>query len=452
MPRIKKQSIGKKTQEKQLVFDTFLLYKKGGKNSMSATASKNCDCADGGIFPGLGIEPFQLDGVSIPAIAQTMESFHVVRIKSGENTEATSQALYAVTQGGYLKRYFPSLETFLDIHSNLPVKKILTVWQKDVGTWLFFITPKKICVQKNGEGTITPICSENRGLGCVCKKRVFYTKNSCDVAYSDFVNQEKAGNSLEGGGILYGNEKDGVVQGLVAMEDSVVVLYEKGLKKMKICGSPTEFVIEGIEYNGEKIYYNTACVCSGAVFFLAKDGVYRYDGNRAQRVCEYLSVLPADDDGSCLSACHEGEYLLSYTSYDGVKTLVVIKGDGKNGYYSDYTTGLSGNGNRAIAQKGSTIVEYERGKKSADGAYYYFVNYDDFGWKGNKTLKKLTFYGEGRMMVTVQGKDFYRKKQFTFEQGVWEWVMMEKSTEFAFLIQIEATSKLTKMVADVVYY
>lgn len=451
MPRIQKQRIGKKTDEKQIVIDTFLLYKQGGENTLTAIAARNCDCADGSLSAGLGFAPYQTDdGVNVES-ALAMKSFHVARIKDAENGNKARKELYAVDSTGYLHKYYDTVGKFLELNSNFSVNKILTVWTQGVGTYLFFVAPQKICVQKDGEGAMSQLCAENRGLACICKNRIFYVHKNCDVAYSDPLAPLDWTESLEGYGVLYANEKDGLVQGLVALGDSVIVLYENGLKKIKVAGSTRDFELEKIEYNGGRVYFNTAYACGNAVFFLAADGIYRYDGNTVQRACAHLPIAPVEDDEKCLSACHKGEYLLSYTDSKLGEYTVAIKEDGKDGYFSDAVTGLSGDMNCAIAQNGTTVGVYARGAKCPKGLYDYITDFNDLGKKRNKTIKKITLYGEGELFLTLTGNGWVQRKKLTFEQGVAEWQIMAKSEKFAFRFQLNQGVKVTKMVMDVVY-
>lgn len=452
MPIIQKQRIKKKTKNKKIEIDTFLLYEKGGENSISAIASRNCDCSDGSISIGLGFVPYQADDGKIVESNKSFTSFSEVMIKTPESGNVARRELYAVDSTGYLYKYYSALSTFRLDRSNYPVKKLLTIWQEGVGTFLFFVMPSKICVQKNESGAMLQLCAENRALACICKNRFFYVHKNCDVGYADPVSPDVWQQSVEGNGILYANEKDGLAQGLVALGDYVIVLYEHGLKKIKVAGSPTEFTVERIDYHGGRIYYNTACTCGNSVFFLAEDGVYFYDGKSVQRACPNMPIRPIDDDEKCVGACGYGDYMLSYTDVNLGAKIFVVKNNGKDGYFSDSLTGFSdGIGDRVIAKNESAVGVYKPGVKCASGAYEFVSDRTYLGAQGCKTIKKITFYGDGELYFSLFSDLKRRKTKITFENGVAEWVVMEKATFFNFHIQLHNYGQLTKMVLDVAY-
>lgn len=452
MPKIQKQRIKRKTKGKQIVIDTFLLYKEGGENSITAIASRNCDCADGSISAGLGFAPYQTDDGKIVEADRTFASFFEVMVKPPENGNTAKRELYAVDTNGYLYKYYSGIGSFLGMRSSYPVKKLITVWQKGEGTFSFFVMPSKITVQKNEGGEPQLLCGENRAQACICKNRIFYVYKNCDVGYTNPVSPDVWGESVEGDGILYANEKDGMVQGLAAVGDCVLVLYENGLKKIKAAGSPTDFTVESIDYHGGRIYYNTACACGKSVFFLAEEGVYFYDGDSVRRACSNMPIQPIEDDEKCAGACASGEYMLSYTDKNLGASIAVIKQDGKNGYFSDALTGMSAGGaNRVIAQNGIAVGLYKRGVKCASGAYEFVSKMMDFGQKGCKTIKKIVFYGEGELYFSLYSDAKRRKTRIAFENGVAEWVVMERASAFNFHIQLREGGRLTKMVLDVAY-
>ncbi len=451
MPQVEKQRIQRKTKIKKLVFDSFFAYKETGKNALPVLNSRNCDCSDGTISMGLGLVPYQTaDGKNVES-DRIMQSFHAVRMKDGSVGGKATEDLYAVDSSGYLYKYFSNLGKFMGMNSNFPAKKILTIWQKGVGTLLFFITPNKICVQKNGDGTIQQLVGANRAQACICKHRLFYAQGNSNIAYVDPLEPQIWTTSLEGYGVLYADEDDKLIQGMVTLGDSVIVLYENAIKKISVTGSPQDFVIEEIAYGGGRIYYNTACVCGNAAFFLAEDGVYRYDGKAVQRACENMPIHPVADTELYSSACCYDEYMLSYNDAELGASTLVVKNDGKSGYFSDPLLCLSGDGTRAIAQRGNLVGVYKRGAGFPEAYGYYTIDWLDFGLQGNKTIKKITLYGEGEMNLSVLKPKGVRKVKLAFENGVVEWVVMEKGEKFAFQFQFHKPARVTKMVIDVVY-
>ena len=451
MPKVEKQRIERKTKSRQLVFDSFFAYNENGKNALPVFRARNCDCSDGTISNGIGFVPYlTTNGTSVESDLM-MQAFHVVRIKDASLSGKAREELYAVDVSGYLHKYSSSVGKFVGINSNFPAKKILTIWQEGVGTLLFFIMPNKICVQKNEEGAMQQLFGANRAQACICKNRLFYAQGNSNIAYVDPLDPAIWTTSLEGYGVLYADEDDKLIQGMVTLGDSVIVLYENALKKITVAGSPQDFVVEDVVYSGGQIYYNTACTCGNAVFFLAEDGVYRYDGSTVQRACENMPIHPAADTEIFSSACCYDEYMLSYDDTEWGASTLVVKNDGKSGYFSDSVICLSGDGTRAIAQCGKVVGVYKRGASFPATPGYYVINFLELGSKGNKIIKKITLYGEGELYMTLIKEKGTRKVKLTFENGVAEWIAMEKAEKFAFQFQFSKPTRIAKMVLDVVY-
>lgn len=451
MPKVEKQRIQRKTKAKQVVFDGFFAYKENGKNALPVLNSRNCDCSDGTISNGIGCVPYlTANGMKVESDLM-MHALHVVKIKDASLSGTAREELYAVDASGYLHKYFSNIGNFVGMNSGFPVKRILTIWQEGVGTLLFFIAPNKICVQRNEEGAMQVIFGANRAQACICKHRLFYAQGNSNIAYVDPLDPAIWTSSLEGYGVLYADEDDKLIQGMVTLGDSVIVLYENALKKITVAGSTQDFVVEEIAYSGGRIYYNTACTCGNAVFFLAEDGVYRYDGNRVQRACENMPIHPAADTETFSSACCYDEYMLSYNDVELGSSMLVVKNDGKSGYFSNPVICLSGDGTRAIAQFGKAIGVYKRGAALSEGYGNCVIGWLDLGSKGNKTIKRITLYGEGEVLMTVLKESGARKVKLTFENGVAEWNVMEKSHKFTFRFQLLKPGRVTKMVLDVVY-
>lgn len=99
---------------------------------------------------------------------------------------------------------------------------------------------------------------------------------------------------------------------LIAFNDYVYLFRENGITKISIYSSKNDFSFTHLYTSSSKIYENSVCVCGDKVFFMARDGLYTFNGNSVDKIMEncdkYFKNL---DNSNCCCACLNGKYYLA---------------------------------------------------------------------------------------------------------------------------------------------
>lgn len=450
MPYMQKEKIKNKTRKKTFVFDDFALFC-GGKNSLIASESINCDCGGGVLSYGIGVKPYVLPNGALPQYTGTeiLSAAHLLNRRDNDNNLPPKEKIFLAMQEGKLYSYDQN-QGNLELVFETCTVSARAKWSRNTEkTQLYFFGRDRSVMQKDGNSEIIHIGARDLGLSRVCNDRVFASLGRQNVKYTS-LDGDFHDYSLEKSGTLYGAESDGELKGLAVIGKDLYVFFNKIIKRVRVEGSTLEFDIEKIPYVGKPIYYNTICECDDGIFFLAEDGVYRFDGKRAGQVCAHLGISPAADDMSCVGANTNGEYVLAYTDKNGVKKMAVISADGKSGYFSTPMQALTENGHLALFLSGGYICAFDKNSHCVGDAYFRTRKLD-FGTLGRKTLQRLHFFGKGVADVRLQGDGWERVQRVDLEKGVFVWEIWDKSTEFTLEIILEQGTQIQKIAAEVVF-
>jgi hypothetical protein len=173
------------------------------------------------------------------------------------------------------------------------------------------------------ENGLTPVCA--------CKDRLFIAYNTRSIRYSDVYDQRLEDRTLEGGGSIHLPYGFGEIKAMVALDNKVYVFEQYGAVCIDVQGSPKDFVVTPLDYHGGEIYGDSVGVHQGMIWFLAEDGVHRFNGNRFESVAEFLKIRPSVTNKECgFGFCGE-YYILQYQDLrQGVRRSVAIHEDGKS--------------------------------------------------------------------------------------------------------------------------
>ena len=289
--------------------------------------------------------------------------------------------------------------------------------------------------------------SDLRGTACFFKHRLFVGAKGQTLLYSapeDITNFEEP--LSDGGEIVLAN-RGGEIEAVKACQGYLYVFFSHGIARLDIKGDPKEFVVETVEYNGEKIFARTVCACKEGIFFLAKDGVYRLSGKKTERVFSDFVKLPLEETGFEYSVALQDKVFLGYYTKDGVVTLVLYA-DGKSCYYAEELAALSKgiNGTGLFADYAISVCRMEEnGENILVGR---LVVATDFGVSGYKTLRKLRFEGEGQFELVVRADKRKLKRKVVFVNGEAEIDISERGKNFSFSFLFLKKSVIRKWFAE----
>lgn len=124
--------------------------------------------------------------------------------------------------------------------------------------------------------------------------------------------------SISGAGWATVQHGYGSILNLVVYKDIIVAVREYGLTFLHAHGTPENYRLSYLESKLPKIFKNTAAVVGTVLAFYTEDGLYIYDGNKAEK----CSLSLAEEIQSPVSvSCAKGKYFLCGTS----KTLKKVR-------------------------------------------------------------------------------------------------------------------------------
>lgn len=448
---LKKRASVAKGKVRVFEYDGFAVSGEGDAKTLYAGTSVNCDCRDGVLTTGVGVKQFLMSDGTDPDLPISGSVRAIYPIKQlAEDGKAWEERLGFVARNGMFGYYASDNGAYrlrFSLGKEITPMRITDPELKD--TTMFIGSKGVLCCDINGQITGLAI-SDNLMIGCACKNRLFIGIEPYTIVYSSPQTPLIFTESTHGAGKLHLPVDKGNMVGIINFKETVYVFFDRGIMRLEACGSPYEFKEVDLGYGGGKIYPYSIGVCGDCIMFLATDGIYRFDGDRSEKV-RCLSVQPSDstEQWCCHTSC-EGMYLLRYLDQSGVFKIAVVYEDGKSGYFTDTFDAVHEGDGRAFCQYGLKIGTVARGGKLTSASGYLFDTSEmDFGLRGRKTLRCLRFEGEGAMSVTVKTATAERTKRLEFTNGVAVWRVRERGEAFAFGIRLEKGARVRKMAAEI---
>lgn len=132
----------------------------------------------------------------------------------------------------------------------------------------------------------------------------------------------------------------GRLEKVVSFNDYVYIFKEYGISRLSAYGDQTEFSLSSVFVTSGKIYANSVCVCGDRIMFLARDGIYSFNGYSATKLTLNIESLFEEHNDNCCSAYHNGKYYLGCKlKYDDGEVI------GCEGYSDGYVN--------------NTLIEYD---------------------------------------------------------------------------------------------
>jgi hypothetical protein len=173
------------------------------------------------------------------------------------------------------------------------------------------------------------------------------------------------------------------------------------------------------------------------IWFLAEDGVHRFNGNRFESVAEFLKIRPSVTNKECgFGFCGE-YYILQYQDLrQGVRRSVAIHEDGKSGYFISDREALSYGYGRTLCKNNSHEICYlaENGSLAYNESYFFESQRTDLGVAGRKTVRKIRVEGEGNITLYLRTGLRQCAVQGKITNGVLEHKVRLRGDEFSFYI------------------
>ncbi len=440
-------------------YDGFALDLRGtvgaeGGGKLTACKSKNCEVKDGVLTTGIGFFPFRLGDEELPMYGDIPQTDSFFFLPQKENDGTYTQTLGCLSTGG---------EAYVYSIDDLQWKKLFSFGSRTATataingageTYTVFACTDDLFTYDRTEGLVPAVGLEHEtNIVCVFKNRVFCVLEPFTVAYSSALVPWDFNESIDDGGRISFPSEGGKIVALVPFDEAVYVFYEYGVSRIDMAGRARDFSLKRIGYSGGRIFGDTVGVCSVGgekIFFLAEDGLYRFDGKSAKRICENLAIEPLRATQVCAHGVSDGKYFVQYLDKSGTERAVAVDAEQEEGYYFFTTEGLSSDRGKTFCRyEGLPHVLHARGELAIDEEYLFEAMGLQFGVAGKKALKELTFEGEGTMRVAVDNGRRWREVSLRFVDGRASWNPRMRGENFCLRFRLKKGACVRAVIAKV---
>ena len=383
--------------------------------------SENCDCTGGIMRVGIGVRAVSGvlgDSIPLPLNLPAPQAFFTRRVKGADGTYLKTYAL--LSENGTVYEYNESNNAWTKSFSFNERMTAVTAFD-DNREFVQLFAGNSGVYQSSGTGVIKTGLTQASTVACFYKSRVFCAIKPFSIAYSAPFKPSDFAESIHDGGQVCLPQEKGEIVALVPFLGKICILYARGIVFLTLAGTAREFAVEEVEYQGGEIVGASAGVVSVGgekLFFLASDGVYCFDGNTVQRTCKNIDVLPNWGIQVCNHAEFDGKYFTVFYDRNGVKRGLIVDGESGDGYYAFAPEGVGNLDGEAVCSVGGFLQNLCVGGDLPANEKAVFECITDFSVSGLKTLKTLTFFGEGSFEICVESVRGMQTDELVFVDGV----------------------------------
>lgn len=452
LKKVPLQNLGRR---KIVNFDAFTLHDETGSGRLLGRYSQNCDCTDGAIARGIGLTPYKTPSgteLGLGATSEVKMLFPLYASDGVGNSLENFFVLYQLEDKTYARRYDDALSAWGSPSTYSLDAAGVYALNADGGV-VSLILSKDGCKYQSTEGFyLSKGYRKSSGIACYCQNRVFVVTGDREITYSDPAEPTKiTKEENDGGTILRPLDGDKIV-GLLAKESFVYVFYRHSIVKIEVTGQPKSFLVRPLTYAGGEIYGKTAVLCGAWIVFLAADGLYRFDGDKAERICEWLGVKSATENQAFGRGRYLSNALISYMDEDGELCTVAVNPEKKEGYFVTPLRALTECNGRSLCMLGNKIMQLDDPGETPQGESCFFETKEiDFGDKEKKTLQALRFKGKGSVTLQVfcDGKE--KECALEFVDGEASCSPTLRGKKFCFRFTLEKDARIESMAAEVLF-
>lgn len=438
--------------KKSFYYDGFCVGNSDVSNILGSSKSKNCVCLDGMLSTGAGMEEYTTyDGYVIPMSSINKEIKQVASYRYRRNGYVFGEKILFLTTDNHFYIY-ESAATEEEYVTQCGVRtkfafgmdansEVYTLICGSVGVWYY-----------DENGTLKQV-SKNASCGiCLwCADRLFFVNLPYALSYTKPCEPTVAAKTAGECGKIEIPSALGKIVGLGALKDFLYVFTEQGILRMRVRDGAENFSFEEVGYNGGKIFYDGVASGSGSILFMATDGLYLFDGRKAEKICRNLSIAPSRENQSISGLYADGFFYMQYVEEGGEIKRICVSSDGKTAYFAFAVEGLSDGGGKGLFIWDQAVKMISKDGDLPSGEAYTFESKElSLGSEKKKTLKTLTLYGEGECVLKIITDGKEKSFDARFEKGVAVLPVRCSGEKFILSFTLKKGAKIKGAKADVV--
>ena len=406
-------------------FDKFRLYQSGEQYAICAQGSMNCDCRGGVLTTGVGLKyHYSTYGRVVPLGNDIPIQVLMTKYWDTKKNRYTEEIGYLDSRMNAFRIYKETEETasIQGVQSLAMGTRATTVVCNDMRWGVVFVGGSGALYYDNWGLFKSLSSSPNVVAARSFQHRLFIAEKPQRLHYSSVDNAAEFFENLDVSGSLQFPWDIGEIVGLQELNNRLYIFFERGIGELECDGLPREFKSKRLTYGGGKISERLIGRCGKYIYFMAEDGLYRFDGRTAVPALREMRVRPSRSVSvNNTTAICEGKILFQFHNEDNNLRALVVYEDGESGYYTAPKAGLTESNSRAFCCHEHYVKTVCDDGDLETGYTYYFVTGEmNFGTEKTKILKKLRFKGEGSFHLVLRCKSEEIERDLTFENGLAE--------------------------------
>ncbi len=439
---IKKSDLHGEEITRRVQFDEFQLFQRT-PNALVGVKGINSDCRDGRLRGGIGFATHYIDGeeaITVDVGDLSVVAVYDVILQSGNHTVffvADDGCLYTRNSVGVGEKRaelgeYPSCHLLRDQY-----KRVYCLF---AGSIAAYCTTNGYIYTRAGTGNLLGACAAG--------KRFFLLYEDGVVAYcAPFAPSNWSGGSQEGGELFIPSSA-GKARAIAGYGRFLYLFAERAVYRVTVKARASDFVVEQLAYDGGKILPRSALSTGTGVCFLAENGLYYVDGDRVERRCAHMPILPTSSQSVRVGYC-DNLVIFEYLSWAAERTRLVVYPDGRSAFFcSPY--GKLGGSEYFYGSNG--VQRYVR--LPSAGRYLttptFDTDWEDLGYSGRKTLKRLSVRGRGEVTVWITVGSVSHEYSVKMKDGKGEVKLCEQGAAFAFRLAPRGDCELKSMTVEYV--
>lgn len=112
--------------------------------------------------------------------------------------------------------------------------------------------------------------------------------------------------------IVLQDDDRGQLNKVLVLNDYVYVFRDFGVTKLSNYGADANLSVSHVYTSSDKIYEGSICLCGDNIIFMARDGIYEFNGNSAKKIdLKIDNMILSCDNSNCVAVYHDGKYYLA---------------------------------------------------------------------------------------------------------------------------------------------
>lgn len=385
---------------KRKYYEGFTLFNKSS-GKIGAEDSVGFEETEGGIKTSYGKENFKIgeNVFSLPSGVKIRKLMsYTYRSGISDNYE---NILFVYASDEYLYKYSSDGLIKTNIAFSAPPEGIN--YRTPQGEDIMLFIGRPYSYKFSGATSTYNIISSVPSSSCaaVHYERLFVVDSSYDakVCFSAALDIEDWESGIQKAGYMEAYDETGKILRAFTLDNRLYLMRERGITRLRALGDNLNFSLKRVSAFTGKIDGKSCCLCGSRIVFLSDAGIYLFNGESSERVCDEL--FGRIEDILSYACCFKNRYFVAVKLKGGNAATLCMDVAEKKGFFLPFVTYCPAEyKDDFLFSDGDKIFKLLN--ENADEECVWESGFTDFSLGGRmKYLKNIFVKGEGDYILTV---------------------------------------------------